>query len=90
MVFKEIASATNALRAMQGFPFYDKPMVSARKGGEKDVTLYAALAFNYPAAQHSFCSGSTKTREAMPALNVNLLSLRIPEILRIYGYTFCT
>lgn len=42
VVFKEIASATNALRAMQGFPFYDKPMVSARKGEEKDVTLCAA------------------------------------------------
>ena len=27
VVFKEIASATNALRSMQGFPFYDKAMV---------------------------------------------------------------
>ncbi|VBB26916.1 unnamed protein product [Acanthocheilonema viteae] len=27
VIFKEISSATNALRAMQGFPFYDKPMV---------------------------------------------------------------
>jgi len=26
VVFKEISSATQALRAMQGFPFYDKPM----------------------------------------------------------------
>jgi RNA recognition motif-containing protein len=26
IIFKEIASATNALRTMQGFPFYDKPM----------------------------------------------------------------
>lgn len=30
VVFKDISSATNALRSMQGFPFYDKPMV----GGE--------------------------------------------------------
>lgn len=29
VIFKEISSATNALRSMQGFPFYDKPMVSA-------------------------------------------------------------
>lgn len=29
VVFKEIASATNALRSMQGFPFYDKAMVSS-------------------------------------------------------------
>lgn len=28
VIFKEINSATNALRSMQGFPFYDKPMVS--------------------------------------------------------------
>lgn len=27
VVFKDISSATNALRSMQGFPFYDKPMV---------------------------------------------------------------
>ncbi|VDP22688.1 unnamed protein product [Soboliphyme baturini] len=26
VIFKDINSATNALRAMQGFPFYDKPM----------------------------------------------------------------
>jgi len=26
IVFKDIGSATNALRSMQGFPFYDKPM----------------------------------------------------------------
>ena len=28
VVFRDITSATNALRSMQGFPFYDKPMVS--------------------------------------------------------------
>ena len=28
VVFRDIPSATNALRSMQGFPFYDKPMVS--------------------------------------------------------------
>ena len=27
VVFNDIASATNALRSMQGFPFYEKPMV---------------------------------------------------------------
>ncbi|XP_033215652.1 U1 small nuclear ribonucleoprotein A [Belonocnema kinseyi] len=26
VIFKEISSGTNALRSMQGFPFYDKPM----------------------------------------------------------------
>ena len=27
VVFRDIASATNAIRAMQNFPLYDKPMV---------------------------------------------------------------
>uniref|UniRef100_A0A0V0IX99 Putative ovule protein n=1 Tax=Solanum chacoense TaxID=4108 RepID=A0A0V0IX99_SOLCH len=27
VVFEEVSSASNALRQMQGFPFYDKPMV---------------------------------------------------------------
>lgn len=28
VIFSDVNSATNALRSMQGFPFYDKPMVS--------------------------------------------------------------
>ena len=31
VIFKEINSAANALRSMQGFPFYDKPMVRILK-----------------------------------------------------------
>ena len=27
VIFKDISSANSALRSMQGFPFYDKPMV---------------------------------------------------------------
>ena len=27
VVFEDVSSATSALRQMQGFPFYDKPMV---------------------------------------------------------------
>ena len=30
IVFGDASSTTNALRAMQGFPFYDKPMVRGR------------------------------------------------------------
>lgn len=33
VIFKELSSASNALRSMQGFPFYDKPMV-------RNLTLY--------------------------------------------------
>ena len=32
VVFKDICSATTALRSMQGFPFYDKPMASLNIG----------------------------------------------------------
>lgn len=28
VVFSDTAASTNALRTMQGFPFFDKPMVS--------------------------------------------------------------
>ena len=31
VVFKDINSASNALRSMQGFPFYEKPMVGSFK-----------------------------------------------------------
>lgn len=37
VIFKEIASATNALRTMQGFPFYDKPMRIAYAKGDSDL-----------------------------------------------------
>ena len=32
VVMENVADATNALRQMQGFPFFDKPMVSVRLG----------------------------------------------------------
>lgn len=37
VLFKEIASATNALRTMQGFPFYDKPMRIQYAKGDSDM-----------------------------------------------------
>lgn len=37
VIFKEISSATNALRTMQGFPFYDKPMRIAYSKADSDV-----------------------------------------------------
>lgn len=30
LYLQDISSATSALRSMQGFPFYDKPMVRCR------------------------------------------------------------
>ncbi|XP_066156761.1 U1 small nuclear ribonucleoprotein A [Euwallacea fornicatus] len=37
VIFKEIQSSTNALRSMQGFPFYDKPMRIQYAKGDSDV-----------------------------------------------------
>lgn len=37
VIFKEIASASNALRTMQGFPFYDKPMRINYSKSDSDV-----------------------------------------------------
>ncbi|KAK8730287.1 hypothetical protein OTU49_008196 [Cherax quadricarinatus] len=37
VIFKEIQSATNAMRAMQGFPFYDKPMKIAYSKTDSDL-----------------------------------------------------
>ena len=37
VIFKEVTSATNALRSMQGFPFYDKPMRIAYAKGDSDM-----------------------------------------------------
>ncbi|XP_074872304.1 U1 small nuclear ribonucleoprotein A isoform X2 [Carettochelys insculpta] len=37
VIFKEISSATNALRSMQGFPFYDKPMRIQYAKSDSDI-----------------------------------------------------
>ncbi|XP_050300901.1 U1 small nuclear ribonucleoprotein A [Anthonomus grandis grandis] len=37
VIFKEIQSSTNALRSMQGFPFYDKPMRIQYSKTDSDV-----------------------------------------------------
>lgn len=37
VIFKEIGSASNALRTMQGFPFYDKPMRIAYAKTDSDI-----------------------------------------------------
>ncbi|CAH1785721.1 unnamed protein product [Owenia fusiformis] len=37
VIFKEVTSATSALRSMQGFPFYDKPMRIAYSKKDSDI-----------------------------------------------------
>lgn len=50
VVFKDIASATNALRSMQGFPFYEKSMVSsfALEYSSKMQMLFAVFIHLFP------------------------------------------
>lgn len=45
IAFKEISSATNALRQMQNFPFYDKPMRLSYAKGKSDVVAKADGSF---------------------------------------------
>lgn len=45
IVFSDMASATNALRQMQGFPFYDKPMRISFAKTESDVITKAKGTF---------------------------------------------
>lgn len=37
VIFKELSSATSALRSMQGFPFYDKPMRIQYAKSDSDI-----------------------------------------------------
>ncbi|VDN51825.1 unnamed protein product [Dracunculus medinensis] len=53
VIFKEISSATNALRAMQGFPFYDKPMRIQFAREDSDVIAKAKGTFVERPKKHS-------------------------------------
>ena len=58
MIFKEISSATNALRSMQGFPFYDKPMrINYAKG---DSDMIAKIKGTFQEVQPSFEENHSK------------------------------
>ncbi len=39
VIFKELSAATNALRQLQGFPFYNKPMVSATAHSSHTINI---------------------------------------------------
>lgn len=58
VIFKEIASATNALRSMQGFPFYDKPM--RIQYAKTDSDLIAKM-------KGTFAERPKKPKRVMPA-----------------------
>jgi RNA recognition motif-containing protein len=48
VVFSDTAASTNALRTMQGFPFFDKPMVSVpSEGGARAGTRTRAHRWDF-------------------------------------------
>ena len=58
VVFADVGAATNALRQMQGFPFYDKPMRIAFAKAKSDVVAKA---------DGSFVQREKRKREPPPA-----------------------
>jgi len=50
VVFEDVASATEAIKRMQDFPFYDKPMVSSSLKGVCELTCpLICLLYNFAA-----------------------------------------
>lgn len=61
VVFENTADSTNALRQMQGFPFFDKPMVRAPRRWLAGAGAAGWRALNFraapPPAAHPVCQG---------------------------------
>ena len=54
VIFKDLTSAANAIRSMQGFPFYDKPMKIAYAKTDSDLIAKAKGTYQErPKAPHS-------------------------------------
>lgn len=60
VIFKELSSATSALRSMQGFPFYDKPMVRKTPPREPKSGI------SHPKTAPSASSMPRRTRTSSP------------------------
>ena len=71
VIFKEINSATNALRSMQGFPFYDKPMVNSQFLLHSHITL---LTFMSEITSDVFCNLCPSTFYVSHSILLFLLS----------------
>uniref|UniRef100_A0A914ZW13 RRM domain-containing protein n=1 Tax=Parascaris univalens TaxID=6257 RepID=A0A914ZW13_PARUN len=68
VIFKEISSATNALRAMQGFPFYDKPMRIQFAREDSDVIAKAKGTYTDRPKKHLLAkqAAGEKRKKAAP------------------------
>lgn len=87
VIFKEISSATNALRTMQGFPFYDKPMRIAYSKSDSDAIAKMKGTFKERPKKVKQPKPVQATDDKRYALHNQSFSYFVCEIIRIL---FCS
>nr|ACO11149.1 U1 small nuclear ribonucleoprotein A [Caligus rogercresseyi] len=75
VIFKEITSGTNALRSMQGFPFYDKPMRISFSKTDSDIIAKLKGTFTERPKKASGDSKKAKKKAAKEAAARQLCAL---------------
>ncbi len=80
VVFKEVSSATNAMRSMQGFPFYDKPMRIAYAKTDSDVIAKIKGTFQERPKRAPGESKKAKKRAAKEAAAAQVRSYFCPTL----------
>jgi hypothetical protein len=89
VVFEGVTEATNAMRSMQGFPFYDKPMRIAYAHGKSDAVAKADGTFqgrekdrdkrkaeDRGASTHPLCM---RLHRCFTCVCLSLLTFRLPR-----------
>ncbi len=86
VVFKEISSATGAIRSMQGFPFYDKPMRIAYSKTDSDVIAKIKGTFQERPKRAPGESKKAKKRAAKEAAALEAAKRGLPAPLPNHGH----
>ena len=80
VIFKELNSASNALRSMQGFPFYDKPMkIQYAKTDSDLVAKQKGTYVERPKLPKSDEPKKKKKKAGQPETNPQLSASGIPQ-----------
>lgn len=80
VIFKELNSATNALRSMQGFPFYDKPMkIQYAKTDSDCIAKQKGTYVERPKLPKSDEPKKKKKKTGQPETNPQLAAGGIPQ-----------
>lgn len=84
VIFKEINSAANALRSMQGFPFYDKPM--RIQFSRKDSDIIAKMKGTFVEGErkkrdHEDDHGRKKKKKGAAAAAANVVPPAVPPMI---------